>query len=177
MEALNINVLDSEEYTLVWQELMKMYADHGNCMGNQYGGSGAMHSLALAKPTSSDGDNGKTHGSTKAGSDEKRERLLLRSPSRSPPDVLLNMSWAEGLVRPHMQSIRQRCTFGRGKRYIYKLCTRCSNSEEKKSPSKQSSRVSMGFSGRFFGLTKSKKNLHISKLTNMKEMTSPTAAL
>ena len=39
MEALNINVLDSEEYTLVWQELMKMYADHGNCMGNQYGGS------------------------------------------------------------------------------------------------------------------------------------------
>ena len=85
MEALNINVLDSEEYTLVWQELMKMYADHGNCMGNQYGGSGALHSLALAKPSTSDVDYGKNYGSTKVGSDKKRERLLLRSPSRSPP--------------------------------------------------------------------------------------------
>ena len=104
MEALNINVMDSEEYTLVWQELMKMYADHGNCMGNQYGGSGAMHSLALAKPTSSDGDNGKTHGSTKAGSDEKHERLLLRSPSRSPPRRAAERVLGRGLVRPRMQS-------------------------------------------------------------------------
>lgn len=97
MKALNVDITNSvSEYALVWQELMKMYAEHGNCMGNQYGGSGAMHSLALVKTAASN-----TSGNTNSSSNNNKtfqtpnvkgdKHLLLRSPSRSPVRSVFNM--------------------------------------------------------------------------------------
>ena len=156
MEALNINVLDSEEYTLVWQELMKMYADHGNCMGNQYGGSGAMHSLALAKPTSSDGDNGTSRASTKASSDGKHERLILRSPSHSPPRRAAKHTLVRGADTATYTKHGNDVPLDLASDTYTSFAPNAIHSEEKKPPNKPSSRLGMGFSGRFFGLTKSK---------------------
>ena len=151
MEALNINVLDSEEYTLVWQELMKMYADHGNCMGNQYGGSGAMHSLALAKPTSSD--------VTMAKRMVLPRRVLMKNTSVyfcaahlvRHHDVLRSVSWAEG-----------QATYAKhGKDALLDVASDTYTSFaldapiEEKNP-RETTSSKHGISGRFFGLTRSK---------------------
>jgi hypothetical protein len=75
--------VDASADPRVWKELMKMYADHGNKMGNQYGGSGAMHSLALAKPANgnpgSPARSSRGSGSTpRKGTDARR----MESPER-----------------------------------------------------------------------------------------------
>ena len=48
LAVLGVKLHPSSENTL-WPQLMKMWARHGNQMGKQYAGSGAMHSLSLSK--------------------------------------------------------------------------------------------------------------------------------
>ena len=72
MECLGVDTENGSSYNLCWQALMNMFAEHGNCMGLQYGGSGAMHSLALEKPSPASNDAGSA---------------LDRSPSRAASSV------------------------------------------------------------------------------------------
>ena len=49
---INNLVIDESQFNVAWAVLMEMYANHGDRIAQQYGGSGAMHKITLATPSS-----------------------------------------------------------------------------------------------------------------------------
>ena len=78
LEALGIEVHPSSANEL-WPHLMQMWARHGNEMGMQYAGSGAMHSLALDVGSGTNGTSGTSGSSGSSGNGRESMEASQRS--------------------------------------------------------------------------------------------------
>ena len=95
---------------------------------------GAMHSLALAKPTSSDGDNGKTHGSTKVVLMKNTNVYFAQYPFAT--KTCCGACPAEGWYG-HVCKAWQRAHLWTWQAIYTSFALDAPNSEEKRSPEKQ----------------------------------------